>query len=162
MAKPISKRRETTLAILKAYESMEIDRIMSFRADNCIQIIGPCKSHAQPIRPFTLQLSLTNLVAASLERPIMNNERYRSFFTPATARIWNFNITIKDIIEDTAANKTVVYAKSTGDTAAGPKTYGNEYFILFEFDESQEKITKMVEYVDSAKSREQVKVLRGE
>jgi hypothetical protein len=92
----------------------------------------------------------------------MNNEVYRSFLTPVAARIWNFRITIKDIIEDPAANKTVVYAHSTGDTAAGPNTYGNEYFILFEFDESQEKITKMVEYVDSAKSREQGKVLRGE
>jgi hypothetical protein len=45
MAEPISKRRETTLAIIKAYETMEVDRIFSFRADNCVQIIGPCKSY---------------------------------------------------------------------------------------------------------------------
>jgi ketosteroid isomerase-like protein len=91
----------------------------------------------------------------------MDNATYRVFFTAATARIQNFKLTIKDIVEDPLANKVVVYARSTADTAAGKDTYGNEYFLLLEFNEAGDKISKLVEYVDSAKTKEQVAILLG-
>lgn len=65
------------------------------------------------------------------------------------------------MIEDPVANKVIVYAESTADTAAGKGTYGNEYFLLFEFNEAGDKITKMVEFVDSAKSNAQAAILVG-
>jgi hypothetical protein len=91
----------------------------------------------------------------------MDNATYRLFFSAIMPRITNFKLTVKDIIEDPVANKVVVYAESVADTAAGEGTYGNEYFLLFEFNEEGDKITKMIEYVDSAKSREQAAILRA-
>lgn len=49
----------------------------------------------------------------------------------------------------------MVYASSVADTVKGPDTYGNQYFLLFEFDEEGGKIKKMTEFVDSKKSMEQ-------
>lgn len=38
-------------------------------------------------------------------------------------------------------------------------SYAQEYVLVFEFDESGEKISKMVEWVDSAKARENAAIL---
>jgi len=55
----------------------------------------------------------------------------------------------------------VVLASSTADSKAGIGTYGQEYVLIFEFDESGEKITKMVEWVDSVRAKEQAALLFG-
>ena len=54
-----------------------------------------------------------------------------------------------------------MFASSTADTKEGVGSYGQEYVLLFEFDESGEKIRRMVEWVDSVRSKEQAALLFG-
>lgn len=68
-------------------------------------------------------------------------------------------MTITEILEDVAKNKTIVLASSTADSKAGVGSYAQEYVLVFEFDESGEKINKMIEWVDSAKARENAAIL---
>ena len=91
----------------------------------------------------------------------MDNKTYSTFFAASIPRIWNFKLTISEIIEDAQNNKTVVFASSTADSKAGVGSYGQEYVLLFEFDESGEKIRRMVEWVDSVRAKEQVGILFG-
>jgi ketosteroid isomerase-like protein len=91
----------------------------------------------------------------------MSNTAYRTFFASTLSRIWNFKITISEIIEDVQNNKVVVFASSTVDSKAGVGSYGQEYVLLFEFEESREKIRRMVEWVDSVRAKEQVALLFG-
>ncbi|KAE9369751.1 hypothetical protein N431DRAFT_427903 [Stipitochalara longipes BDJ] len=134
-----SKIHQTTLAILAAYEHQNLDEILSFRTEDCIHIIRP----------------------SSLPRPPMDNTAYRTFFSSTTSRIWNFKVTVSEIIEDSANNKVVVFASSTADSKEGVGSYGQEYVLLFEFEEGGEKIKRMVEWVDSVRAKEQVKMLFG-
>jgi hypothetical protein len=91
----------------------------------------------------------------------MSNTAYRTFFAATIPKIWNFRIKISEIIESPRSNKVVVLASSTADSKAGTGTYGQEYVLVFEFDESGENITKMVEWVDSVKAKEQAALLFG-
>ena len=54
-----------------------------------------------------------------------------------------------------------MFASSTADSIAGVETYGQEYVLVFEFDESGEKIKKTVEWADSARAKAQVGILFG-
>ena len=91
----------------------------------------------------------------------MSNTAYRTFFASTIPKIWNFRIKISDVIESPQSSKVVVLASSTADSKAGIGTYGQEYVLIFEFDESGEKITKMVEWVDSVRAKEQAALLFG-
>ena len=90
-----------------------------------------------------------------------DNDAYRKMFAHAMARVWNFKVTVLDVIEDPVANKVVIFASSKADSKAGEGTYGQTYVLSFEFDETGTKIRKMVEFVDSAKAREQAAILWG-
>jgi hypothetical protein len=89
----------------------------------------------------------------------MDNGAYRTFFSSTISRIWNFKLSISEIIEDAEKNKVVVFASSTADSKERVGSYGQEYVLLFEFDESGEKIRRMVEWVDSVRAKEQVAML---
>jgi ketosteroid isomerase-like protein len=91
----------------------------------------------------------------------MNNESYRTFFAAIMPRVWNFKLTINDVIEDSEANKVVVFATSKADSKAGVGSYGQQYVLSFWFDETETKIKRMVEFVDSAKAKEQRAILFG-
>ena len=55
----------------------------------------------------------------------------------------------------------VVFASSSADSKAGVGTYGQEYVLVFEFDESGEKIKRMAEWADSARAKAQMGILFG-
>lgn len=44
----MSKRRETAQEVMDAYQSWNIDRIMGYRADNCIHDIAPGEFKSVP------------------------------------------------------------------------------------------------------------------
>lgn len=71
-----------------------------------------------------------------------------------TPNIQNFTLTIKTIVEDPIANKIVIWADSTADTAAGKGSYSQEYFLMFEFNDEGDKASRILEFVDSTKSKE--------
>jgi len=114
---------------------------MAFFTPDCIHVISPS----------SLSSSGTPL----------SNTAYSTFYASVLPTLWNFKLTISDIIESPQSNKVVVFASSTADSKAGVGTYGQEYVLVFEFDESGEKIKKMVEWVDSARAKAQVGILFG-
>jgi hypothetical protein len=170
--KPQSTMHKTTLAILAAYGHQSIEEIMSFRTPDCIHKVLPCNSYPF-ISPIPFSHPLISAVifpdqhgnpltaTASLPRTQMSNTGYRTFFAATIPKIWNFRIKISDIIESPQSSKVVVLASSTADSKSGIGTYGQEYVLIFEFDESGEKITKMVEWVDSIRAKEQATLLFG-
>ena len=61
----------------------------------------------------------------------------------------NFQMTVgdSDWIEDTVSGRIVVQATGKAETAAGP--YFGNYILILSFDSAGEKLTKVVEMVDS-------------
>jgi ketosteroid isomerase-like protein len=138
---PQSKIHKTTLAILAAYDRQSLEEIMSFFTPDCIHVFSPS--------------SLSSSGAP------MSNAAYSALYASIIPKIWNFKLTISEIIESPQSSKVVVFASSTADSKAGAGTYGQEYVLVFEFDESGEKIKKMVEWGDSARAKAQMGILFG-
>ncbi|KAI1145400.1 hypothetical protein F4825DRAFT_443968 [Nemania diffusa] len=125
---PPSRRSQTARAIVAAYNTNNLETIMSFRTEDCIQEILP----------------------KSLGRPEMDNTAYASWIGPMLPQLRGFTVTIDDLIEDARANKVVILAHSTASTDVGP--YANEYVFVFHLNETGDKITRFQEFVDSANS----------
>ncbi|KAI1124800.1 hypothetical protein F5Y10DRAFT_21240 [Nemania abortiva] len=123
-----SRRRQTALAVIEAYNSHNMDNIMSFRTEDCVQQILPW----------------------SLGRPQMDNASYVTFLGPLLSQLKDFTVTIDDVIEDAQANKVVILAHSTASSDIGP--YANEYVLILHMNEAGDKVTKFVEFVDSNNS----------
>lgn len=131
---------KTTVSILDGYARQSLEDIMAFFTPDCIHVIAPS--------------------SLSSSGP-MSNATYSAFYASVVPKLWNFKLTVSEIIESTLSNKTVVFASSSADSKAGVGSYGQEYVLVFEFDESGEKITKTVEWGDSARAKAQVGILRG-
>jgi len=54
----------------------------------------------------------------------MNNEEYYKFFVAFYPHFKDFKVTVLDLVEDAAANKVTVWARSSASTPVGP--YINE------------------------------------
>ncbi|KAI0969889.1 hypothetical protein F4678DRAFT_438699 [Xylaria arbuscula] len=124
----ISRRRQTALEVIDAFNKWSIEAIMGIRAENCTHQILP----------------------KSLERPLMDNAVYKAYFSSIMPHFKDFAVTTHDIIEDAQENKVVIWASSTASTEVGP--YANEYTLIFYMNEAGDKITKFLEFVDSASS----------
>jgi ketosteroid isomerase-like protein len=79
----------------------------------------------------------------------MNNEQFRALLTILLPKFKRFHVTIRDLIEDNSSNKIVVWASSEAETVAG-QPYGNEYMLMLHFNETGNKVTSFMEFVDSA------------
>ncbi|KAI3318184.1 hypothetical protein HD806DRAFT_512762 [Xylariaceae sp. AK1471] len=123
-----SRRRQTALAVIDAYNKWSMDAIMAVRTDDCIQQILP----------------------KSLGRPEMDNTAYAAYFSAVIPYFEGFTVTINELLEDAQENKVVLWANSTATTPVGP--YNNEYMLVFYMNEAGDKITKFIEFVDSAHS----------
>ncbi|CZR60712.1 uncharacterized protein PAC_10608 [Phialocephala subalpina] len=122
----MSQRRKTVIAAIEGYNSWKIDKIMAPRHPDAIHEILP----------------------KTLERPVMNNTHYRSYFSAIMPYFHNFHVTINDLIEDPIQNKIAIWAKSTGSTEIGE--YSNEYMLVFYLDQEGKQIVRSLEFVDSA------------
>ncbi|KAJ8124139.1 hypothetical protein ONZ43_g68 [Nemania bipapillata] len=123
-----SRRRQTALAIVDAYNARNVEAIMSYRTKDCTQ----------------------QLLPKSLDRPPMDNATYAVWVAPLLEQIRGFTITIHDVIEDAEANKVVMMGSSVGSSDVGP--YSNEYALVLYMNEAGDKITKFFEFVDTNKT----------
>lgn len=82
----------------------------------------------------------------------MGNTEYAQYLSTVLPAFTGFHVNVNEIIEDTRSNKVSVWAKSTATTPIGP--YANEYMLIFHFDNSQDKLVKFYEFVDSRYSAE--------
>lgn len=64
---------------------------------------------------------------------------------------------MKEEIHDAVARKCIIHASSRAETDIGP--YMNEYALILTFTEDGRKVTKFVEFVDSAYSEQFVSAL---
>jgi hypothetical protein len=125
-----SPQRQTALAVVAAFNSMDVDAIISHRSPGCMR----------HILPSTLSLAPTN------------NTEYAIQLQKLTAVFLNFELTVHDIVEDRDARRLVMWLKARADTLAGE--YVNEYMWTLDFDETGEKIVCMREFVDTIVNRE--------
>ena len=54
-----------------------------------------------------------------------------------------------------------MFASSTADSKEGVGSYGQEYVLVFEFEETGMKVKRMVEWADSVRAKAQAKILFG-
>jgi hypothetical protein len=138
---PQSTIHKTTLSILAAYEHQSAEEIMSFCTPDCTHIIAPS--------------------SLSVSGTPMSNATYSAFYASIVPKIWNFKLSVSEIIESPQSNKVVVFASSTADSKEGVGSYGQEYVLVFEFEETGMKVKRMVEWADSVRAKAQAKILFG-
>jgi len=125
-----STQRETAEAVVAAFNTMDIDKIISYRSPDCIRYILPSTMGHAPT----------------------NNEQYRSHLEKLRPIFQNFSLTVRDVIEDREARRICMWLTARADTLAGE--YINEYMWTLDFDETETKITKVNEFVDTVVNRD--------
>jgi hypothetical protein len=123
-----SKERQTADAIVAAFNTMDVDTLISLRTPDCKRVFLP----------------------SSLEYTPQTNDEYRDRLSGMKTIFTSFHVTVDDVIEGTSENsdrnKIVMYVRARGDTPIGE--YKNDYVWKMGFDESGEKVDEWVEYVD--------------
>lgn len=121
-----SQQRQTALALVAAFNRMDIDTIISLRHADCMRHIRP----------------------AALQIPAQNNSAYRQSLEQLKPIFQNFRLVANDLLEDREARRICMYLTANADTAAGE--YVNEYMWTLDFDVEGRKIVNWMEFVDSS------------
>jgi hypothetical protein len=128
---PSSKRRETAIAYFRAFETWDIDTLLSrYLTHTCTHQIAPAS------------------VGGAIG--VLNNEQWATRVRALTGVIKSCCFTAKEIVENDAANKLVLWMD--GHVVFSDKDIGEfkgEYMFLLEFEESGERVRRIVEFVDS-------------
>lgn len=82
----------------------------------------------------------------------MTNAAFRAYMGTIMPLFQSFTPTINQLVEDAAANTIAIWASSVAQTVIGE--YRNEYTLLLSFNAEGDKVTKIIEFVDSAYSKE--------
>lgn len=146
----MSKRYNLCVEVIDAFKAWDMDRIMAYRADNCIQEIAPSKLLFSSLSLPSHSIKLT-VSTESLGQPARDNAAYRQYFEATMPLFTNFTPTAHEIIVDEAGNKASIWCSSTAETPVGP--YANEYTLFLYFNETGDKVVRVVEFVDSDFSR---------
>ena len=125
-----STQKQTALAVVAAFNSMDVDSIISHRSPGCMRHILPSTLNLAP----------------------MNNTEYQTQLQKLIAVFLNFNLTVHDIVEDREAHRIVMWLKARADTLVGE--YVNEYMWTLDFDDTGEKIIRQHEFVDTVMNRD--------
>jgi ketosteroid isomerase-like protein len=120
-----SQLLKTAFGLIDAYNSWNMDNIMSLRAPNCTQKIYPLR----------------------LKRPALNNERYRKYFEPFLSQFENYRIDVLDYTEDPKQHKVAFHLKASGKTPVGD--YNNEFAVYLKMTDDDRQIVEVKEFVDS-------------
>jgi len=125
-----SPQRATALAIVAAFNRMDVEAVCSYHSPTCLRHILPSTLGFQP--------QDTAAYLASLRR---------------LAQVFqNFSLTVTDILEDKEARRVSMWLKARADTLAGE--YVNEYVWTLDFDETGMEVTATKEFVDTVMVRD--------
>lgn len=126
-----SKRRETALAFLSAFENLDFEGNLLLRTPDCTHIFRP-----------------------SSQPPPINNSQFAAHIQKLKAVISRFPVWPKEVMEDEQQNQVIVWAE--GDAFfkdelkdEGDWSYRGEYVFIFTMDQSGEKIERVVEFLDN-------------
>lgn len=87
--------------------------------------------------------------------PPRTNEEYRGFVEPVFKMVRNVQIRLaqgEDMLVDELSRKVLLHLTSTGETDFGP--YANEYMIVLKMTDDGSQIKEVVEFIDSATTRD--------
>lgn len=145
----LSKERQTADAIVAAFNTMDIDTIISLRTSDCKRVFLPTSLGYNP----------------------QSNDAYRANLMGMKSIFTSFHVTVNDVIEGTSTTpspegvaverkKIVLFVSARGSTPVGE--YNNEYVWKMAFDESGETVNEWTEYVDVGMTRDFYPLLKGE
>jgi hypothetical protein len=132
-----STRRATALAMIAAFEDLDVEKHLSLRAPNCTHLLAPDTAITQP--PFS-------------------NSDFETHLMKLRGVIEQFPVWPKEVMEDEQQNRVIVWAtgqptfrKELRDDGLTEEewVYKGEYIFIFSMDESGEKIERVVEFLDS-------------
>lgn len=133
-----SKERETANAIVQAFNSADINTLISLRTPTCMRVFQP----------------------SALKFASQTNEQYRASLQAILQVFSSFTITVTDVIEGVSEypaptdeqdgfvqkKKIIMYVNARGDTPIGE--YVNQYVWKMGFEEGGERVNEWEEYVD--------------
>jgi hypothetical protein len=141
-----SKRYQTALKFIGAFEDLSIDTFLALQTPTCRHVFAP----------------------ASLPPPApLDNAGFAAHQTGLRTILEAFPVRAKEIIEDQEKNQVVIWATSETKFFDAVKDsglsddewiYRGEYMFILTMDESQEKIERVIEFLDS-KATERLRVL---
>ncbi|KAL1595709.1 hypothetical protein SLS60_009398 [Paraconiothyrium brasiliense] len=133
----MSKERETTNALIRAFNTMDIDTIIALRTPDCKRVFLP----------------------SSLNFPPQSNDAYRQNLTGMKSVFTSFELSVDDVIEGISQDeqgverrKIVIFASAKGQTPVGE--YRNEYVWKMGFEEGGQRVSEWIEYVDVGMARD--------
>ncbi|KAM0721225.1 hypothetical protein Q7P37_003513 [Cladosporium fusiforme] len=133
MSSPLAATmRKTADAFVAAWEELKTEPILAVRAPECIMTQRP----------------------ASLGIPERDNESFRAWFAGVEGMLTNNKMTVLDYFASTEERRAFLHCTMTAERTDGSSLYENEYMFVLSFDEKGEKITKILEMVDSQRVRE--------
>jgi hypothetical protein len=132
-----STRVKTVLKFLGAYETLDLETFASVRSPSCLQTLAPASISPSP--PADNATFLAN--KAALKEIVIG-----------------FPVTPKEVMEDQQQNKVIVWATGRALWRDEVKDDGiakeewewvGEYILIFDMNETGEKIEHLLEFVDS-------------
>ncbi|KAF2027005.1 hypothetical protein EK21DRAFT_72987 [Setomelanomma holmii] len=118
-----SKERATADALVQAFNTANIDTIISLRTPDCMRVFKP---EALKFAPQT-------------------NAQYHASLKAILQVFSSFSITVTDVIEG-QKKKIIMYVNARGDTPIGE--YVNQYVWKIGFEKGGERVNEWEEYVD--------------
>ncbi|POS70367.1 hypothetical protein DHEL01_v211241 [Diaporthe helianthi] len=128
---------KTATSYIEGFNTNTPEGVIASRTADCRQVI--CPSSVPP--PWN--------------SPPRSNEEYQGFVIPGFKMLRNVKISLVeggDMLVDDISRKVLLHLKSTGDTDFGP--YANEYMIVLKMTDDGTKIKEIVEFIDSATTRD--------
>lgn len=133
---------KTANSYIEGFNTNTPEGVIASRTADCRQII--CPSSVPP--PWNA--------------PARSNEEYQGFVIPGFKMLRNVKISLvdgEDMLVDDTLRKVLLHLKSTGETDFGP--YANEYMIVLKMTEDGTEIREIVEFIDSATTRDIVQAM---
>ncbi|KAL8724511.1 MAG: hypothetical protein Q9166_007912 [cf. Caloplaca sp. 2 TL-2023] len=130
---PDSPQKRTALALVDAFNRMDVPSITAFRTPDCLRHFYP----------------------TAMAQPPQDTQTYAKSLHSLHAIFRNFSLTIDELVEDSSSPnrpRICMWLSAKADTAAGE--YINEYVWLLDFDASGEKIVRTKEYSDNIMAKE--------
>lgn len=128
---------KTANSYIEGFNTNTPQGVIASRTADCRQIICPAS------------------VPPPWNAPPRSNEEYQGFVVPGFKMLRNVKISLvdgEDMLVDDASRKVLLHLKSSGETDFGP--YVNEYMIVLKMIEDGTKIKEIVEFIDSATTRD--------
>jgi hypothetical protein len=132
-----STRVQTVLKFLGAFETLDLETLASVRSPSCLQTLAP---------------------ASISPPPPVDNAKFLANKAALKEIVTGFPVNPKEIMEDQQKNKVIVWATGRALWRDEVKDHGiteeewawtGEYMLIFDMDQTGEKIEHMLEFVDS-------------